>query len=202
MLNPIVTQCPFSRALLYIINVYVAFHGILFHSNLLWRNLCVNVAAGHHTIPRKDKSVRFVTTSPFSDCIDIFGRIPGHVPNSKLVPGSVSLQTCKYACLQSPNCVAIDNALARNICYVITDLTMLRKRQHVAGFFIYPLLYRCPRPGKNSYVTHIHNISAGINTGGINKDSIKKSAKNSLENSSEFGYKCDCLCKEHSTQKK
>ena len=32
------------------------------------------------------------------------------------------------------------------------------------------------------------------NTGGINKDSTKKSAKNSLENnSSEFGYTCVCL---------
>ena len=31
------------------------------------------------------------------------------------------------------------------------------------------------------------------NTEGINKDSTKKSAKNSLENSSECGYTCICL---------
>ena len=102
-----------------------------------------------------------ITTWPFSDCIDLFYRIPGHVPNSKLVPGSVSLQTCKYACLQSPNCVAIDTNLARNTCYVITDVTMLRKRQQVEGFFLYPLLFRCPRPGKHSYITRIHNYSLG-----------------------------------------
>ena len=133
----------------------------IYFSNLRWRNLCVYYAVD--ITQSRDglclptgKSVGFVITCPFSDCIDIFGRIPGHVPNSKLVPGSVSLQTCKYACLQSPNCVAIDNDLARNICYVTTDVTMLRKRQHVAGFVLYPLLYRCPRPGKHSYVTRIH----------------------------------------------
>ena len=30
------------------------------------------------------------------------------------------------------------------------------------------------------------------NTGGIIKDSTQKSAKNSLENSSEFDYRCGC----------
>ena len=43
----------------------------------------------------------------------------------------------------------------------------------------------------------LNNICRGLtekpNTGGINKDSTKKSAKNSLENSIEFGYKCVCL---------
>ena len=111
----------------------------------LFRRLCLPTG----------NSVGFIKTCPFSDCIDIFYRVPGHVPNSKLVPGSISLQTCKYACLQSPNCVAIDNDLARNTCYVITDVTMLRKRQQVAGFFLYPLLYRCPRPGKHSYITRM-----------------------------------------------
>ena len=31
------------------------------------------------------------------------------------------------------------------------------------------------------------------NTGGTDKDSTKKTAKNSLENSTTFGYKCVCL---------
>ena len=83
----------------------------------------------------------------FADCIDLFGCVPGRVPNSTLVPGHGLLQTCKNACLQSPLCVAFDNDFARNSCYIITDVTMLNTLQQVNGFLHYPLRYRCPRPG-------------------------------------------------------
>ena len=138
----------------YTLVISLLYFGVIYAPTLslditLFRRLCMPTG----------NSVGFIKTFPFSDCTDMFYRIPGHVPNSKLVHGSISLQTCKYACLQLPNCVAIDTDLARNTCYVITDVTMLRKRQQVAGFFLYPLLYRCPRPGKHSYTTGMYHMT-------------------------------------------
>ncbi|KAI0207605.1 hypothetical protein LSAT2_007750 [Lamellibrachia satsuma] len=87
----------------------------------------------------------------FADCIDLFGCVPGRVPNSTLVPGHGLLQTCKNACLQSRMCVAFDNDFARNSCYIITDVTTLNALQQVNGFLHYPLRYRCPRPVDSQY---------------------------------------------------
>ncbi|KAI0207604.1 hypothetical protein LSAT2_007749 [Lamellibrachia satsuma] len=85
------------------------------------------------------------------DCIDLFGCVHGRVPNSTLVPRHGLLQTRTNACLQSPLCLAIDNDVARNSCYILTDANMLKKLQQVDGFFHYPLLYRCPRPVDSQY---------------------------------------------------